>query len=91
MKQEPVIHSRARIYLKGQADAMKLVTELNKYTQDRFTLENFDGTRRVDAKSIIGVMYFMFDMYDDMFLVNDTHDGLIPSSVDVFRQTYSIE
>ncbi len=76
-------HTRARIRLNNQADAMGLVQVLSNY-DDGFSIENFNGDRRVNAKSIIGVMYATLDFNDEMFLVNDTNGG-IPSAVDVYR------
>lgn len=32
-------------------------------------------------------MYTMVDFPDEMYLVNDTHDGRIPSFVDCYRVT----
>jgi phosphotransferase system HPr-like phosphotransfer protein len=77
-------HTRAHIRLSTQAEAMDMVSVLSKYS-DKFFIENKDASSRVNAKSIIGTMYFMFDLNDEMYLVNDTHDGLIPSALDRYR------
>lgn len=76
-------HTRAHIRLNNQTDAMGLVQILSNYSDD-FSIENFKGDRRINAKSIIGVMYATLDFNDEMFLVNDAN-GSIPSSVDVYR------
>lgn len=57
--------------------------------KDKYTIENFDRSRMVDAKSIIGVMYMMMDEGDELFLVNETNNGYIPSFVDAYRPTGS--
>ena len=77
-------HSRARISLGSQEEVMEFVGELSRH-EDRFSIENFAGMHRVNAKSVIGVMYTMFDFPEEMFLVNDDHDGVIPRAVDKYR------
>ena len=77
-------HIRAHIRLSNQAEVMSFVQNLSKYN-DNFSIENSTGVHRVNAKSVIGVMYTMFDFPEDMYLVNDTRDGFIPSFVDSFR------
>lgn len=76
-------HTRAHIRLNNQTEAMGLVQALCNQSDD-FSIENFNGDRRINAKSIIGVMYATLDFNDEMFLVNDA-GGVIPSSVDVYR------
>ena len=77
-------HSRARVRLISQAEVMEFVGELARHA-DRFSIENFSGMHRVNAKSVIGVMYTMFDFPEEMFLVNDDHDGVIPRAMDKYR------
>lgn len=76
-------HTRAHIRLNNQTEAMGLVQALCNQHDD-FSIENFNGDRRINAKPIIGVMYATLDFNDEMFLVNDA-GGIIPSSVDVYR------
>ena len=75
---------RAHIRLSSQAEVMTFIQGLSKFN-DNFTIENRNGVHRVNAKSVIGVMYTMFDFPEEMYLVNDTRDGFIPSFVDQFR------
>ena len=75
---------RAHIRLSNQAEVMTFIQSLTKFN-DSFSIENGGGTHRVNAKSVIGVMYTMFDFPEDMYLVNDTRDGFIPSFVDSYR------
>ena len=75
---------RAHIRLNNQADVLKLVQELSKL-EDDFVIENQKGTHRINAKSVIGVMYTMLDFPDEMYLVNETDDINIPACVDAYR------
>lgn len=75
---------RAHIRLTNQAEVMTFIQNLSKFN-DNFSIENQKGTHRVNAKSVIGVMYTMFDFPEGMYLVNDTRDGFIPSFVDSYR------
>ena len=77
-------HSRAHIRLSSQAEVMAFVQGLSKL-EDSFSIENRTAKHRVNAKSVIGVMYTMFDFADEMYLVNDTRDGMIPAFVDQYR------
>ena len=77
-------YTRAHIRLNSQNDVIALIQELNKIS-DTFVLENASGTRRVDAKSVIGVMYTMLDYNDQTYLVNDDTDGVFPAVIDQFR------
>lgn len=78
------LHVRAHIRLTSQAEVMEFIQGLSRF-EDAFSIESRSGMHRVNAKSVIGVMYTMFDFPDEMYLVNDTHDGVIPAFVDQFR------
>jgi hypothetical protein len=78
------IRARAHIRLSSQAEVMAFVQGLSRY-EDAFSIESRSGLHRVNAKSVIGVMYTMFDFPDEMYLVNDNRDGVIPAFVDQFR------
>lgn len=80
------VHTRAHIRLNNQAEALSFIQELCR-NDDSFSIENKHGDHRINAKSVIGVMYTMVDFPDEMYLVNDTHDGRIPSFVDCYRVT----
>ena len=75
---------RAHIRLTSQAEVMTFIQGLSK-VNDNFSIENRSGVHRVNAKSVIGVMYTMFDFPEEMYLVNDTRDGFIPAFVDEYR------
>lgn len=78
------IHARAHIRLTSQAEVMEFIQNLSRL-EDAFSIESRSGMHRVNAKSVIGVMYTMFDFPDEMYLVNDTRDGVIPAFVDQYR------
>jgi len=78
------VHARAHIRLMSQAEVMEFIQGLSRF-EDAFSIESRSGMHRVNAKSVIGVMYTMFDFPDEMYLVNDTNDGVIPAFVDQFR------
>ena len=77
------IHARAHIRLTSQAEVMEFIQGLCRF-EDAFSIESRSGMHRVNAKSVIGVMYTMFDFPDEMYLVNDSNDGVIPAFVDQF-------
>ena len=78
------IHARAHIRLTSQAEVMEFIQGLCRF-EDAFSIESRSGMHRVNAKSVIGVMYTMFDYHDEMYLVNESNDGVIPAFVDQFR------
>ena len=79
-------HVRAHIHFMTHEDAAKFVTELNSDgTVNRYILENFDVTSRVNARSLMGVIYAMAEYADNIYLVNDTLDGYFPSFIDKYR------
>ena len=80
-------HTRAHIRINTTEEATRFVTELNSDgTTNKYTIENFDGKSRVNARSFLGVMYAMTEHCENMFLVNETIDGYFPLFVDKFRK-----
>lgn len=79
-------HTRAHIRLMTTSEASAFVAELNTDgTANKYTVENFDGTHRVNARSLLGVVYALSDYNDNMFLVNETEDGVFPHFIDDYR------
>lgn len=80
-------HVRAHIRFNTTAEATKFVSELNSDgTTNKYVLENFNSSSRVNARSLLGVIYAMTEHQDDTFLVNETIDGFFPSTiVDKYR------
>lgn len=83
MEQE---HSRAHIRLMTMNDIKNFVSVLNSDgTADRYTIENANGSLRINARSIEGVIYAAVDYNDETYLVNETNDGIYPSGIDEYR------
>ena len=79
-------HTRAHIRFNTTEEATKFVTELNSDgTANKYVIEDFDGDSRVNARSLLGVIYAMAEHHDSMFLVNETIDGMFPAFVDKYR------
>ena len=61
-------HARAHIRFNNTDEATNFVARLNRdFPTGRYTIENFDGTSRINARSIFGVIYAMAE-----------HDGRAP-------------
>ena len=69
---------RSRLLLRSGEDAYALV-ELLRDMEDVFSIESHTGLRRVNAKSILGVLCMMIEFLDEIYLVNETHAGRIPA------------
>lgn len=79
-------HTRAHIRLMTTAEASAFVASLNTDgAANKYVVENFDGTHRVNARSLLGVVYALSDYNDNMFLVNETEDGVFPHFIDAYR------
>ena len=77
-------YTRAHIRLNNQNDVLNFIAALSKF-EDTFSIENATGKHRVNAKSVIGVMYTMMDFPEELYLVNETNNGYIPAFVDNYR------
>jgi len=79
-------HVRAKMKLETTFDVANFVSKLNSDgTTDKYILEDFDGVRRVDARSYLGVMYASAEFDGETYLVNLTEDGKFPTGIDLFR------
>lgn len=79
-------YSRAKIRLMSQIDAAAFVSLLNSDgTADKYVLETSEGDFKVNARSLMGVLYFTTEHNEDTYLVNCTQDGVYPSGIDNFR------
>lgn len=77
---------RAHIRLNTPREADTFVAEINcDGTSDHYAIEDFSGTNRINARSLLGVIYALTEFNDEMFLVNDTNNGKFPSSIDKYR------
>ena len=79
-------HARAHIRLMTLNDIKNFVESLNSDgTADRYTIENEDGSLRINARSIEGVVYAAVDYNEETYLVNETNNGVYPSGIDIYR------
>ena len=79
-------YSRAHIRLNGTRDANDFVKMINSNgTTDKYTIEDFYGKQRVNARSLIGVIYALTEFNDEMYLLNESSDKELPSFIDKYR------
>lgn len=85
MLKENKVHSRCKIRLDTVKSVEKFVSKLNSDgTIDKYFLEDFNGDKRVDARSYLGVVYASSDFSGEIYLVNATNDGKYPSFISEF-------
>lgn len=75
---------RAKFNLNTQADAIKFVQMMCK-AEHRFLIEDRNAEQRVDAKSMLGVIYAMSCFGGELYLVNETKSGAFPAGINDFR------
>ena len=78
-------HVRAKIELSSRENIIDFIYALCDGSTDFFSIENFSGTMKVNARSILGMIYAVTEC-DALVLVNDTTDGRFPASIDKFRK-----
>ena len=78
-------HVRAKIELSSRENIVDFIYALCDGSTDFFSIENFNGTMKVNARSILGMIYAVTE-FDALFLINDTTDGRFPASIDKFRK-----
>lgn len=80
------MYTRAHIRLDTNSDAINFVQHLNADgSTDKYILESTNREYCVDARSLLGVLYFISEHHEDTFLVNKTADGHYPSGIDEYR------
>lgn len=77
---------RAKIQLPTQGDIIKFISALDD--DDTYSLIDSSQRHCVSARSLMGVIYASAE-FDELYLVNETHDGMFPSGIDYFRKTGS--
>ena len=65
-------HIRAKVKLITQNDAIDFIKALCDGKNDFYDLENFDGSQRVNAFSILVVLYATGKFPNQIYLVNTT-------------------
>ena len=79
-------HIRTQIRLNSTTEAVKFVSVLNADgTADKYIIEDDTGDVRVNARSLLGVIYMSTEYNEHMYLVNCSNDGQYPMGVDQFR------
>lgn len=77
---------RAHIRFNTTQDATEFVQSLNSDgTTNKYTITDDSNTYRTNARSLIGVIYAMTDFNDNMYLINETEDGVFPMIIDKYR------
>lgn len=80
---------RAHIRLNTPQEASEFVQFINSDgTVTKYTITDATGKYRANARSLIGVIYAMTDFNDEMYLVNETDDGVFPHEIDKYRVQY---
>ena len=76
------MYSRTKIRLDTVSAVSDFVSKLNSDgTTYKYILENFDCTKRVDARSYLGCIYASSDFGGEIFLINVTKDSEYPSFI----------
>lgn len=79
-------HTRAHIRLNTMDEIKTFIDQFNRIGGiDKFMVEDFEGNQRVNARSLVGMIYAMTDFNDNMFIVNETTDGVFPNFIDAYR------
>lgn len=78
---------RARILLSSMEEVGAFVKAMMVYTpvESRYRVETADGSRAVNAKSYVGMIYMSAEHSKEMYLVNETDNGIFPVELDQFR------
>ena len=79
-------YTRAHIRLNTMEEVRNFVQKVNSDgSVNKFMIEDFEGKQRVSARSVMGVLYAMTDFNDNMFFVDDTTEGVLPTFIDEYR------
>lgn len=77
---------RAHIRFNTPISVDKFVRALNSDgTTDKYTIENEDRDYKVNARSLLGVIYMSTEFNDNTYIVNETQDGFFPHFIDDYR------
>ena len=75
---------RAHIALETQSAILDFLKLLGN-SGDLYIVENNDGTHRVNARSMLGLLYMATEHPKELFVLNETNDGEFPPALDNFR------
>lgn len=76
-------HSRAHIALSTDGDIINFIKAAQQES-DNYVVEDFEGVKRVSARSMLGMMYAVAE-FGQLFIVNLSENGYIPARFDEFR------
>lgn len=77
-------HIRAHIRLNTPAEAEAFCSALNSLgNATKYSIEDFSGAQRANARSLLGVIYAMTDYNDTMYFVSE--NDILPSCIDAYR------
>lgn len=81
-----MLYTRAKLNFEVN-NPIDFVKDINSDgTTERWMLENFDGSLRVNARSLLGVVYAVAEWNNEIYLVNATHEECVfPNFVDKYR------
>ena len=78
--------TRAHIRLETTPQVEVFTAQIGNLPEDEmYVVENASGNFRVDARSLLGMMYAASTFSNEMYLVNETNDGNFPAFVDSYR------
>lgn len=77
---------RVRIELNTEKDVLKFINALTAANDDNYLLTSGDGKYVASARSLLGAMYMSADCGGDLWVVNETNDGIFPATIDCFRK-----
>lgn len=77
-------HIRAHIRLNTPAEAEKFCSALNSLgNATKYSIEDYSGIQRANARSLLGVIYALTDFNDEMYFVSE--DNILPTCIDEYR------
>ena len=77
---------RAHIRINTTQEAAEFVQKLNSDgSVNKYSIVDNTGFYRANARSLVGVIYAMTDFHDNMYFINETEDGVFPSTIDMYR------
>lgn len=76
---------RAEIKLLTQTDIVHFIEKMNQESSDSYIVESEDRRIRVNARSIIGMLYAATEIGSHIYLVNETNNGVFPNFINEYR------
>lgn len=81
-----MLHTRAHIQFNTATEVQEFVSTLNSDgTAIKYVIENEDTTIRINARSMLGVLYMMTEHNADMYFTVDDSETPLPNFIDKYR------